>query len=259
MIDVVNDNSSRVQSLSAPRAKLSVPGAPTLNANLAFMRPRSFRLVAQKFVGREFDLGSNDELLWFWIRRAQPPALYFCRHDQFGTSAARQVIPVEPEWLIEALGIISLDRNGQIEGPTPVGGGRVQIKTHTDSPTGPISRVVIVDDSRGIVLENHVYDAQGTRLATALLSKHRRDPASGTTLPQHVEIQFPPAGMTLSLDLGEVIVNQLPSEPQQLFTKPVYNGYTEIDLAQPGGLVPVTPPTAAANPQYRAPPSARYQ
>ncbi len=259
VVDVVNDNSSRVVSLSAPQATITVPGFPSLDANIAFQRPRSFRLIGQKFLGREIDLGSNDELLWFWMRRAQPPALYFARHDQFGNSAARQILPVEPEWLIEALGIITFDRAAQIEGPTPVGSGRVQIKTRTNTPNGPISRIVVIDDSRGIVLEDHVYNGQGVRLASAILSNHVRDSAAGVTLPRHVEIQWPPAGINLSLELGDVLINQLTATPQELFSKPVYSGYTEIDLAQPGGLVPAAQPSAAGSAQLRAPPSVRYQ
>ena len=117
VIDVVNDNSARVQSLSTTRATISTPGFPSLNANIAFQRPRSFRLVAQKFIGPEVDLGSNDELLWFWMKRTQPPALFYCRHEQFAVSAARQIMPVEPEWLIEALGVVTFDPASHIEGP----------------------------------------------------------------------------------------------------------------------------------------------
>jgi hypothetical protein len=261
IIDVVNDNSSRVASLSAPQATVTIPGFPSLNTNLAFQRPRSFRLVGQKFMGPELDLGSNDELFWMWVRRAQPPALYFCRHEQFNSSAARQVLPVQPEWLIEALGIITFDRTAQIEGPTPVGSGRVEIRTRSFAPTGPISRIVIIDDTRGIVLENHIYDAQGVRLATAMLSKHQHDPATGVKLPRLVEIQLPPANMSFTLELGEVMINQLSAAPEQLFTKPVYSGYTEVDLAQPGGLVPAGPPPAGqgASAQLRAAPNVRYQ
>jgi hypothetical protein len=259
VIDVVNDNSSRVSSLSAPRATITVPGFPSLNANIAFQRPRSLRLIGQKFLGPEIDIGSNDELLWFWMRRAQPPALYFSRHEQFGNTAARQILPVEPEWLIEALGIITFDRTTQIEGPTPVGRGRIEIKTRSMTPNGPVSRIVIIDESRGVVLENYVYNARGELIASAVLSNHKRDPAAAVTLPQHVEIQWPPAGMNLSLDLGNVMINQLSASPQELFTKPVYSGYTEIDLAQPGALVPASPPSAAGNPQFRAPPDVRYQ
>ncbi len=261
VVDVVNDNSARLSSLSAPKATVSVPGLPSLNANIAFQRSRSFRLVAQKFMGTELDIGSNEELFWFWVRRAQPPALYYCRHEQFASSAARQMMPVEPEWLIEALGIITFDRTGQIEGPFPVGSGRVEIRTRSITSSGPRSRIVIIDESRGIVLENHIYDAQGVRLASAILSNHKHDPATGVKLPRQVEIQLPPAHMSLSLELGDVLVNQLTATPEQLFTKPVYSGYTEVDLAQPGGLAPVGPPPAGAgtSAQLRAAPNTRYQ
>ena len=52
------------------------------------------------------DLGSNDAEFWFWIRRNDPPGVYFCRHDQFAAlSPARQMIPIQPDWLIDALGV----------------------------------------------------------------------------------------------------------------------------------------------------------
>lgn len=252
VVNVVNDNSARVQSVSITRATIAVPGAGSLDANIHFQRPRSFRLVAQKF-GREFDLGSNDELLWFWIRRAQPPALFYCRHAEFATSSARQIIPVEPEWLIEALGVVNLDAVGQMEGPFPVGNGRLEIRSKSNTPADPTSRITIIDDSRGVVLAQHVYDPQGNRLASAILSKHVRDAASGATLPRHVEVQFPPANLTLNIDMAEVRINQLTSSPQELFTKPSYSGYNEVDLARPNGQL-----TPHLGGPYGAPPQARY-
>ena len=66
IVDVVNDNSARVQSLSATRATISTPGFPSLNANIALARPRSLRIVGEKF-GPQLDVGSNDELLWIWL------------------------------------------------------------------------------------------------------------------------------------------------------------------------------------------------
>jgi len=253
IVNVVNDNSARVQSLSTSRATVSTPGFPSLDANIAFQRPRSFRLVGQKFLGPEVDLGSNDEVLWFWMKRAQPPALFFCRHDQYAATAARQIIPVEPEWLIEAFGVVTLDPTTHIEGPSPVGAGRVEIRTTSNIP-GRGSRVIIVDDSRGIILEEHVYDAQRQRLASAVLSKHVRDPASGVTLPRHVEIQWPPAKLELSIDMPDVQINQV-APGTALFVKPTYSGYNEIDLAQPSQLAP---PTPAVGGPYRAAPQARY-
>jgi hypothetical protein len=254
IINVVNDNSARVQSVSTSRATLVTPGAPSLNAQITFQRPRSFRLRAEKFIGTEVDLGSNDELLWFWIKHAQPPALFFCRHDQFATSAARQIIPVEPEWLIEALGVVTFDPTAQHMGPTPVGAGRLEILTKPTTPGKGFSRITIINDSLGVVLEQHVYDPQGIRLASAVLSRHVRDPATGVTLPRHVEIQFPPAQREFSIDMAELQINGLtPDQAAQFFVKPSYSGYNEIDLAQPNG-----PATPAANGPYKVPATVRY-
>jgi hypothetical protein len=146
VMTAVNDNSAKVTSLYTTDASIYVPGAPTLRANLAVERPRKFRLRADTALsGSEVDLGSNDELFWFWIRRSEPPALYLCRHDQFAASAARQIVPVEPEWLIEALGVTTLDPALRHEGPSPVGQGRLRIVTHLPGPQGDLQRVMIVD------------------------------------------------------------------------------------------------------------------
>jgi hypothetical protein len=253
IIDVVNDNSARVQSVSTSRATLTTPGFPSLNARIDFQRPRSFRLIGQKFIGPEVDLGSNDELLWFWLKRAQPPALFYCRHDQFGASAGRQIIPVEPEWLIEAMGVVTFDPAQQHMGPNPVGQGRLEIRTPPNVP-GKGMRITIIDESRGVVLEEHVYDPQGVRLASAVLSRHVRDPASGVTLPRHVEVQFPPAKLELTLDMPELLINQLTADQSaQLFIKPSYSGYNEVDLAQPNG-----PVNLSVGGAYQVPPSVRY-
>ena len=252
IVDVVNDNSSRVQSLSTSRATVTTPGYPALDANIVFQRPRSFRLVGQKFLGKEVDVGSNDELLWCWIKRAQPPAMLFCRHDQFATSAARSIIPIEPEWLIEAMGVVTFDKTDQIEGPFAIGNGRVEVKTRSLLPGRTISRITVIDETRGMVLEEHLYDAQGTRLASAMMSKHVRDPISGVTLPRHVEIRSP-GKFELTIDMADLQINQLSGNPAEVFAKPSYPGYNEVDLAQPN-----TPLAPSATGQLRAAPSVRY-
>ena len=122
VIQAVNQNNSRIQSFMTNQATLSVPGLPTLRASVAFERPWRLRLRGDTgLTGPEIDLGSNDELFWFWVRRNQPPAIFFCRHDQFAACPARQMIPIEPKWLIEALGVAELDPGLPYQGPPHVG------------------------------------------------------------------------------------------------------------------------------------------
>jgi hypothetical protein len=53
--------------------------------------------------------------------------------------------------------------------------------------------------------------------------------------------------------MTDVAINQLSAAPGELFAKPTFSGYNEIDLAQPG--LQLTP-TAAG--QFQTPPQTRY-
>jgi hypothetical protein len=266
VIDVVNQNSSKVHSFYAPRATVSVPGFPGLRSTVAFQRERNFRLKGEtSFTGPEIDLGSNPELFWLWIRRNQPPALLFCRHDQFAQASARQVVPIEPEWLIQALGLVSFEPNLQHQGPFPVQAGRIEIRSAPPPGVTGSPRITVIDDTRGIVLEQHVYDTQGTRLATAIMKNHMRDPQTGAILPRHVDIQWPPAKIDFGIELGDVQINTLGDNSPELWTKPTYAGYGEINLAEqflapPQQGAPLQPgvPAAAGLPTRMPPVHGRY-
>jgi hypothetical protein len=247
VIQAVNQNSQQIQSFSTNTATLSGPGWPTLRANIAFQRQRMFRLRAETgLTGPELDVGSNDQLFWFWVRRNQPPAVYFCRHEQFATSRARQMIPIEPDWLIDALGASGFDPALPHQGPYPSGGDRVSIRTIRETPEGPTTKVTVVDAVRAVVLEQHLYDAQGRLRASAVAAGHRRDPLSGLVLPATIHINCPVAQFKMRIDLGSVQVNQLTGNPAELWSMPSYAGSPPTDLSDPN--LQLAPAPASAPP-----------
>lgn len=232
--NVVNSNSARIQSLYTTDAEIYVPGLPKARANIALDRPRRFRLRADTLLtGPEVDLGSNDELFWFWCRRNQPPAVYYCRHDQFATSRVRQMIPIDPNWLVEALGIGGFDPGLPHQGPFVLPGDRLEVRTIRDTPEGPTTTSTVIDAAQGWVLEQHVYDAQGRLVASSVLSGHHRDPLLSAVMPTVVKINYPAAGLSLRLDLGHVEVNRLPGNQVELWTMPRYPGSPPVDLSGP--------------------------
>jgi hypothetical protein len=234
VVQVVNQNVAQIDSFSTTHAAISGPGVPTLRASLAFQRPRRFRLRADTAVtGPELDLGSNDELFWFWCRRNQPPAVYYCHHDQFATSRVRQMIPIDPNWLVEALGIGGFDPGLPHQGPFVLPGDRLEVRTIRDTPEGPTTTSTVIDAAQGWVLEQHVYDAQGRLVASSVLSGHHRDPLLSAVMPTVVKINYPAAGLSLRLDLGHVEVNRLPGNQVELWTMPRYPGSPPLDLSGP--------------------------
>jgi hypothetical protein len=237
VIEVVNRNSSQIQSFSTGRASLSGSGFPSLTASVAFQRARRFRLQAGTSFGAELDLGSNDELFWFWVKRSQTPAIYFCRHDQFAMSQARRVTPFEPQWLIEALGVVELDRALPHQ-MTLLPNDRIKIDTIRDTPEGPVAKVTIIDGSQGWVLEQHVYDATRRLVASAIASGHRRDPLTGLVMPTVVDINSPQAQLRMRIDLGNVEINRLADDRPALWTMPNYAGASVVDMGNPNFRLP---------------------
>jgi hypothetical protein len=112
---------------------------------------------------------------------------------------------------------------------------------------------MVVDDARGWVLEQHLYDQRGQRLASATASDHRRDPATSVTLPRHVEIQWPAAQLSLKVDIRDIEINTLGPGSGHLWQMPAFDGWANVDLGDPNFQLP-TPAAVEPAPQPIAPP-----
>lgn len=233
-VQVVNVNSARIHQLQTTGATLVLAGYPDLRADFAVDRPRRLRLRAGTVVaGPELDLGSNDELFWVWVRQQEPPAVYHARHTAVDAGALRDVLPVPPTWLIEAIGLVHVDREEIYEGPYQRWPGRLEIRSRGRSQAAPWDRIIVVDEVRGWILEQHLVGAQRQLLASARLSRHRFDPVLGTSLPREVEISVPAAQLQFTLRVDDYVVNQLVTDPQQLWSMPQIQGAEYLDLADP--------------------------
>ncbi len=242
VIAAVNRNNSQIQSLYSESATLKTPGYPPLSAKFAYQRPNYFRLRAS-FVGREeVDLGSNPELFWFWVKPNQPPALYFCRHDQFATSRAREMLPIQPNWLVEALGTLEIDPNLHHDGPYPDKDNRVQIRTILDTPEGPNMKVTVIDAASAWVWEQRIYDSRRQLRARSVAENYRRDPKTGLYVPTAVQVECPPLQFSMRIDLGGVQVNEPLINAGKFWTMP--NDAPLVDLGSPN--FPVGPPPGVA-------------
>ncbi len=253
---VVNQNRARIQAVYSTRATLNGNGFPALKASLAIASPRHVRLRAGLGVGgSELDLGSNQELFWIWVKRSEPPALYFGYHDQFVSSPAGQVFPVQPEWLVEAIGMTGLDPAGRHQGPFQRADGRVEIRTLLATAQGDLTKTLVLDPRSGWILEQHLFSSQGQLIASAYNRNHQQDPVSGATLARRTEMHWPGAKMRLTLELKDVQINP-PQLGEELWVKPDYPGYANIDVTQragPASPPPSYPPTAGHSPPFGSP------
>jgi hypothetical protein len=179
-----------------------------LTGHIAVERPRNFRLTAGALgMTEEADFGSNTDWFWLWVRRSNPPYVYRARHDDMEHSdALRQMIPFQPDWLIEALGVVPIDPK-QITRMEPGETHQtVNLISELLSPSGqPVQKVIRVDLRHSVVLGHYLYDANRRLIAKADLANHAV--VGGVIMPHLVTLEWPQAGMQINLELGQIEVN----------------------------------------------------
>lgn len=263
VLSVVNTHTEPVRQLQTEGATLTLAGLPPLRAEIALDRPRRFRLRAEllQLTGPEIDLGSNDELFWLWIKRNPRPAVYFARHEQFAASPMRRLLPLDPDWLSEAFGLVYLDPRARYEGPFVEGNDRMWLRTRLAGPEGPLAKVVVIHARYGYVIEQHLYDPAGQLLAKVEGSEHRYYPLEGVSLPHRVNIQLAPnqpTQLAFQLDMAGYRINQIQGDPSRMWELPRIEGHPLVDLADPrfqppGGFFPAVGSRPAASPPAMSP------
>lgn len=238
VITVVNQNVSRVDSFFTNNATLSGEGVFNLKGEIAFKRPSYFRLRGTHAVtGVELDVGRNPEILWMWVGKAEPKAMYYCKSEDYGRCAANLDLSINPMWVIDAMGFGILDPNVPYTGPYPVDERHLEIRTEIMTPGGETQlKSIVVNRFNGLPAAVRIYDRFKMLVADARVKSFRNDPKTGITIPASVEVSCPKEnngkGMKFSIHYGTPTLNGLDAGNSHLWTMPVYQGYPPTDMAQ---------------------------
>ncbi len=234
IIDVVNRQNQQIQSLTSSNGSISMPQTPPLSAEIQFFRPNYLHLTAKTHVtGKELDMGQNPELFWFWLYRNPCPGVYYCRHNEFYNSNARDYVPIDPNWVVDALGLNLLDPNAPWEGPTQVGNGTyVELRLRERQAGQNATRQILVNRFTGTIAAQRIYDANNVLLVDATVRKNRRDSLTGFSIPQKIDITVPREEFKMTLDLGAPDLNRLSSTSLNSWNIPQNLGAPLVNLAQ---------------------------
>jgi hypothetical protein len=209
LFDHLNDNTTRLLSWRSSRVgiQLKQPGLPpfSLTANMAVEAPNRFRLQASMLGREEADFGSNDERFWFWIKQSPEPYIMTARHEQMAVAQRRLPIPFEPEWVMEAMGVIPFIPDAYEM--QPVSELQTRLVKHQVTPTGEsVRKEIDVNLCTGQITAHSLYNGQGELIARATMSEYLTD-SHGVSIPYTIAFDWPRTGMKLKLSLLDVSIN----------------------------------------------------
>jgi outer membrane lipoprotein-sorting protein len=225
VVEYFNENTRKITSWKTDKATISTRGKAGIpvrvGATVAVESPRNFRLIAHSVVGNEVDLGSNQEQFWFWNKHNEEKYVFLAHHDE----PTKFPLPFQPDWIIEALGVIEIDAEDVTMEPGQPGSNVVYLFANRASSEGhKVRQRTTVDTCRGVIREHALFDARGQLIARAVLSGHFRDKDSQAVLPTRIDLEWPPAQLGMTMTLAEIEVNPR-NVPGRVWTVPHYTGY----------------------------------
>lgn len=242
----LNARAARVTQLNS-NVTVTMPGSPKIRGTLQIEYPDRMRMKAGLMGVSELgvDVGSNQDQFWIWSKAdlpGQPSALYFAKHNEFEQSEVRQAIPLDPNWLIDSLGLVSFNPSDTHYGPVMGEGGRMKLFTVRQTPSGPQTRVTLFSSTTGLVQQQAEYDSANQLIAYTNSSHYRNYAEHQISLPQRIEMHMiQPDGRDAKLvvdlgnySIGTPTVKALYGDPVKMWSMPDPAGVPRIDLARIG-------------------------
>lgn len=239
LVASLSARSAAIKQLNS-RVTISLPGAPKIKGSLQVEFPNRLRMKAGVLGASELgvDVGSNAQEFWIWSKAplpGQPPAFFHANHQAYAQSPIRQSFPLEPKWLIEAIGLPNFSPNDVHYGPTQTPGGRIKLLTVHQTAGGPQTRVTLLT-AAGLIQQQAIYDSSNRLIAYTNSTNYKHYPEQNLSLPQTVELHMlQPDGQTMKIgvDLGTFSINSLYGDPKKMWARPTPPaGVRTIDLTQ---------------------------
>lgn len=253
------NRTDKITKLQTNSARVTAPtmSDTQLSASLMLERPKRFRLRGgiRPLPTTLVDLGSNEQVFWLQVPEGMRPTLYYARHSEYANQSQRMILPVDPTWLIDALGLVHIDPSFVTDGPTRRPDGQLEIRSDLPMPDGVYRRVCVIDSQAGFVTEQYVYRHDNQLVARATASKHRYYEDFDCSLPHEVSVELQPAAgppLLLEVTIADYTLDQILSGDPHLFAMPTDAGQ-QWDLTRLGTQTSAAP-NAGPPPSRIAPP-----
>jgi len=205
LIADVNTRNKMVQSLTCNEVTIQAThegGIPiTLWSELHYQKDRRFRMVNRSRMGKEMDVGSNEEQFWFWSKRMRPPTLYYADHSDLIKVPLRP--PLNPLWLMECMSVSKVDTKN------------AKARKHGDfwaiyqsrvSTLGTLmTKMTLIDPEHKRIVGHYLYDNEDNLIASNELLEFAD--CAGTSVPVKSKMCWHEEGVVMIFEFADLAIN----------------------------------------------------
>lgn len=116
LIDEVNNINRRIRSFSSNKIEAKIWTGKIrvkLKGKVKYQKSRYSRMVLNSIFGAEADMGSNEDVFWYWSKRDKNKGLKYAKHDDYFDT--RLKTGLHPDFMMMCLGIDEIKtRNAKI-------------------------------------------------------------------------------------------------------------------------------------------------
>jgi len=236
----LNQQAAKVRQLQS-NVSIEMPGTPRLTGNLIMERPDRLRLKAGVGGMSElgFDLGCNADLFWVWNKASlpgQPPAaLYYAYQRDLNRLQQMVDLPIDPQWIIDATGLVEFSANEIHQGPFLDQTGRLKVNTIRPAATGSFTRVAYINPRSALIEQQAIYDAENRLIAYTNASNFEYFPDFDVSLPRRIDLNILDRNgqvLKVAINASQIRLNSFYGDPDQTWSMPNPAGVRLINLAE---------------------------
>ena len=225
VVNAVNNNSAKVNSLVAEDGSLGVSSSPwTAKCRMAYRRDSNLRIVGNlNMVGPVVDFGSDGNIFWFWFKNQEPNQISYCKLSEYADSSMRDQIPVDPNWFPEALGVLKIDPAEVIEGPVVNRDNTIKLVLKRTRSEGDYFVYLCLESKTAAIRRIDVRSPVTNEILTVETDDSQLDPEYNVVLPKKITISRSSVKDRYFIDFGTIRVNSpdaplafSPPKPEEL-------------------------------------------
>lgn len=204
IIENLNDKNKLVQTVHYRDLSITVSskmGKVRVDGWLGHEKGKKFRMIMNSFLGRELDIGSNENRFWFWSRQMDPPALFYADHENL--MRTRLKTPFNPVWMMESLGVsrietedVKLMRYNQ---------WYVVAEQRVSTLGEDITKITLVSEDGSRISGHYIYDSKNNvEVSSEVLAYHE---INGCFIPKKIRTIWHKEQIVLIWNLNRPYVN----------------------------------------------------